>query len=269
MPSVRSDDRGFTLVGLLVVVAVINISFALAMKSWSTIDQRANEAELIWRGEQIARAIICYSGSDAGEPLERLEQLVEASCLRRLFPDPMTKSGEWRILRQSDLEDGTIAALLGQADEAEGDAEGGFGRNSEFGSGGSGIGSGLSILGGSSGSSTATGGSGGTASFGSGAGGRDRDRGGSGSPLGGSRGGSLLQSGFDGGGDIIGVMSKHTGETLRVYAEQDRYERWLFLSTGPPGVGDAEPGVQGPGGGAPDAPEPERGAGPSRRRGIE
>ena len=64
-------------------------------------------------------------------------------------------------------------------------------------------------------------------------------------------------------------MSTHKGEAFRVYGEQDRYERWLFLSTGPPGAGAGEPGVQGPGGDASGAPEAAPGARGSRRRGLE
>ncbi|NKB87427.1 MAG: hypothetical protein GKS06_04320 [Acidobacteria bacterium] len=112
--SIRAED-GYTLVGLLIVVAVVNISLAVAVTSWRTLDQRAREAELIWRGEQIAQAIACHAATAAGEPLENLEQLVESNCLRRLYRDPMSTDGEWRVLRRSDIADGTIAALRGES----------------------------------------------------------------------------------------------------------------------------------------------------------
>lgn len=109
----RDAQSGFTLVGLLVVVAVINVAMAVAATSWVTLDKRAREAELIWRGQQIATAIDCFGREHATEALEKLEQLVEANCLRRLYPEPFARDGEWRVLRQQDLADGTIAALLG------------------------------------------------------------------------------------------------------------------------------------------------------------
>jgi len=119
-PQLKTEPRrthgqeGYTLVGLLIVVAVVNIALAVAVTSWRTLDTRAREAELIWRGEQIARAIACHGATEASEPLEKLEQLVESSCLRRVYRDPMSRDGEWRILRQADVTDGTIAALQGQ-----------------------------------------------------------------------------------------------------------------------------------------------------------
>ena len=115
----RGDDAGFTLVGLLVVVAVINLTMMVAVTSWVTLDKRAREAELIFRGQAIAGAISCYQLNNAGQPLQRLDQLVETSCLRRLYRDPMVKGGEWRILRQDDLANGTIAQLLGLETEQD------------------------------------------------------------------------------------------------------------------------------------------------------
>ena len=106
-------DTGFTLVGLLIVVAIVNLVLAAVVTSWVTLDRRAREAELLWRGQQIARAIDCYNRDNGTEPLERLEQLVQADCLRRVYRDPMSKRGQWRILTQQDLAYGTIAALLG------------------------------------------------------------------------------------------------------------------------------------------------------------
>lgn len=108
-------ERGYTLVGLVIAVAIVNVSLAVAVTSWTTIDRRASEAELIWRGQQIGRAIACYQANSPTQPLTKLEQLVEANCLRRLYSDPMVKDGKWRILTQQDVQDGTVAALTGQA----------------------------------------------------------------------------------------------------------------------------------------------------------
>ncbi len=115
----ESHDAGFTLVGLLIAVAVINVTMMVAVTSWVTLDKRAREAELIFRGQAIAGAISCYQQNNAGQPLQRLDQLVETSCLRRLYRDPMVKGGEWRILRQEDLANGTIAQLLGLETEQD------------------------------------------------------------------------------------------------------------------------------------------------------
>lgn len=94
--------RGFTLLGLLVVIAVINIGLGVAATSWAIINKRAKETELIWRGQQYVRALQCHRQQTGGLP-DELEELLESDCIRALYPEPMHKGGEWRIIRESDL----------------------------------------------------------------------------------------------------------------------------------------------------------------------
>ena len=89
------SELGYTLVGLMVVVAVINVSLAVAVTSTRTLARRAREAELIWRGQQIARAVGCYEQANAGEPLTRLEQLVSSPGISR--PD----GARWTVAHSS------------------------------------------------------------------------------------------------------------------------------------------------------------------------
>ncbi|MFQ5743793.1 MAG: type II secretion system protein [Acidobacteriota bacterium] len=106
---------GFTVLGLLVLVAIVNVTLALAATSWVTIDRRAREAELIWRGQQYVRAINCYQ-RDKGEAPTDLEDLIEADCIRRLWPDPMSKDGEWQVIRASQARaagDGSRGSAVG------------------------------------------------------------------------------------------------------------------------------------------------------------
>lgn len=102
------DEQGFTLLGLMVVVALINIGLAVAVTSWVTIDKRAQEAELIFRGQQYVRALRCHQQQEGGLP-EDLDELLETDCIRALYPDPMSSSGEWRVIRESDLEELAVA----------------------------------------------------------------------------------------------------------------------------------------------------------------
>lgn len=214
-PAVRRarGQEGYTLVGVLILVAIVNIGLAVVVTSWRTIDTRAREAELIWRGEQIARAIVCHGVTEATEPLEKLEQLVESNCLRALYLDPMSRDGKWRILRQSDVTDGTIAALQGQPAP---DAEGAAGTVGFLGAGqrpGTAEGSGTPDTPGSGLQISVT---------------VERPSLQGGLSLGASTGG------VGGANTIIGVMSTKTGAATRVYRTYDKYERWLFL-----GVQDA------------------------------
>jgi type II secretory pathway pseudopilin PulG len=96
-------EGGFTLLGLLVVVVIINIGLGVAVTSWMIIDQRAKEAELIWRGQQYIRALQCHRDQTGGYP-EELDELLESDCIRALYPDPMSRGGEWRLLRENDLQ---------------------------------------------------------------------------------------------------------------------------------------------------------------------
>ena len=130
-PGRPAREEGFTIVGLLILVAIVNVMLAAAATSWITLDRRAREAELLFRGQAIARGIACHQAEHASEPLLRLDQLVKENCLRRAYRDPMSRDGAWRILRRSDLADPEIAALLGFAGPppaaAGGDAQAGAG----------------------------------------------------------------------------------------------------------------------------------------------
>lgn len=201
----NGKEAGFTLVGAMIAVLVVNIALGVAVTSWVTVDRRAREAELIWRGEQIARAIACYGQSDAGEPLERLDQLVEANCLRRLYDDPMAKDGKWRILTQQDVADGTVAALLGQPLPGEaGDAASPVGAMgplpaSQFGTRQPGAGQ---------------------------PGGTGRQSG-----FGGASGLGLRLSAATGGSQaIVGVVSTSDREGLRQYNGRRKYSEWAFVA---------------------------------------
>ncbi len=247
----RDRESGYTLVGLMVVVAVINVALAVAVMSTRTLGRRAREAELLWRGQQIANAIGCYEQANGGEPLARLEQLVDANCLRRVFRDPMASDGEWRVLRQQDVADGTVAALLGVE----------VGGDSLTAAGGSAVGAAsLSSAAGRSG--TPPGGAGG---FGSGSLtlGQQRPAVTAGSGAAGSAAArlpgrsSLRPAGSRGVGDnaIVGVVSSSTEESLRVYGDKTNYGQWVFLGGQAAATGaTTAPGAAFPGGRGPTAP---------------
>ena len=93
-----ADDAGFTIIVVLVAVVVTSILLSAAVTAWTHVMRRADEEELIWRGKQYAKAIECYVGRRAVPPTE-LEQLVEAQCIRKLYPQPLSKDGSWRLVR--------------------------------------------------------------------------------------------------------------------------------------------------------------------------
>ncbi|MDW7643644.1 MAG: type II secretion system protein [Desulfuromonadales bacterium] len=107
------NQRGLTLMMVLVMVTVVGLTAGLAGSSWKTVVQQAREKELLWRGEQYRKAIGSYYlfSSGAGQrPQARsypntLDDLLKdprsleiRRHIRRLYPEPMT-GGEWVLIR--------------------------------------------------------------------------------------------------------------------------------------------------------------------------
>lgn len=114
-----ADQRGSVLLMLLVVISLLGLLAGMAGSSWKTVVQRAKEEDLLWKGDQIRRAIGSYyefagAGAKNNQPgkqakvkayPESLEDLLEdpraletTRHLRRLYPDPMTGE-EWEPIR--------------------------------------------------------------------------------------------------------------------------------------------------------------------------
>jgi type II secretory pathway pseudopilin PulG len=104
----RGGERGFTYLGALVLVVITGIGLVSAHQYWSTLMKREKEKELIFRGDQICRAIDSYykatpQGRQPSYP-SRLEDLLKdprslesRRHLRKLYTDPMT-GGKWGII---------------------------------------------------------------------------------------------------------------------------------------------------------------------------
>ncbi len=56
----QGNDRGYAMAALLVSIGVMMVLMSVAMPVWRHEVQREKEAELIFRGEQYARAINLY-----------------------------------------------------------------------------------------------------------------------------------------------------------------------------------------------------------------
>ncbi len=81
---------GFTLVGVVVAIAVLTILIAAVAPSIATIVQRDKEIELVFRGKQYARAILAFQRRFGRYPnsLKELEQIKPRS-IRQLWKEPM------------------------------------------------------------------------------------------------------------------------------------------------------------------------------------
>ena len=93
----RVSEKGYTLVALIVAVAVVSVLMAAAVPIWSHVMKREKEKELLFRGNQYIEAIDRFYRKFGRLPL-KLEELHKTKCIRRLYPDPMTKDGKWELI---------------------------------------------------------------------------------------------------------------------------------------------------------------------------
>jgi type II secretory pathway pseudopilin PulG len=96
-------DRGFALLIVMMLAVVLLISLTAALPSVYTQGQREKEEELIFRGNQYARAIALFRRQFQRYPTS-VKELLKTSgfrFLRHEFPDPMTKKGKWRFIHAS------------------------------------------------------------------------------------------------------------------------------------------------------------------------
>ena len=95
----QRGDRGYAMAALLVMLGVMLVLMSAALPAWRFQARREKEAELIFRGEQIARSVYLYqrkNGPGAFPP--SLDVLVQGHYLRKKYKDPMTKDGEFQLL---------------------------------------------------------------------------------------------------------------------------------------------------------------------------
>jgi type II secretory pathway pseudopilin PulG len=106
--SAGSAERGFTLVGTLLLIAVLGAGMAAYGELASHAAQREREQELLFVGNQFRQAIGAYYETSPGGakryPL-KLEDLIEDKRhpmpkrhLRRLYADPMTGTPRWGLI---------------------------------------------------------------------------------------------------------------------------------------------------------------------------
>ena len=88
---------------LLVALAVMTLLSSVAMPTWRKLMQREREEELIFRGEQYARAVVLFQRKYGGGLPPNVDVLVEQRFLRRKYRDPMAADGEFQPLFQAAL----------------------------------------------------------------------------------------------------------------------------------------------------------------------
>jgi type II secretory pathway pseudopilin PulG len=100
-------QRGFTYLGVLLIVAVMGMGLVAFAELYSHAAQREKERDLLFIGKQFREAIGSYYNKSPGAKVypKKLEDLLEDKRfpmplrhLRRVYMDPMTGSTEWGLV---------------------------------------------------------------------------------------------------------------------------------------------------------------------------
>lgn len=202
----RRAEGGYAMAALLVSIAVMGVLMSVMLPAWKTLVQREREEELVFRGEQYARAVGLFQRKFAGAFPPSIDILVQQKFLRRAYKDPVT-GGDFQVLYQNSAmavpgmgrpgaggqpgAGGMAASRPGQITESPGLVPATTGPGGGLGgSTGGGLGSGTA---------------------------------------GGLGGGTATTAGPRGG--IIGVTSKSSKASFRLYKGRSKYNEWQFVYT--------------------------------------
>lgn len=108
----RRRERGFTYLGVLLVIALLGIGLSAASEVWSTTAQRQRMTQLAWVGEQYVQAIGSYYESSP-DGVKRypnsIEDLLEdrrvpfvRRHLRQQYANPLTGMVDWELVAAQD-----------------------------------------------------------------------------------------------------------------------------------------------------------------------
>ena len=86
----RGQPNGYAMVVLLISLSIMAIMMTVVMPVWRQTAQREKEAELVFRGEQYARAINLLQRKSVGALPPSIDFLVDQKFLRKKFKDPIT-----------------------------------------------------------------------------------------------------------------------------------------------------------------------------------
>jgi type II secretory pathway pseudopilin PulG len=93
-------EGGYALLIVMMLATILLISLTAALPNLYTAGQREREEELLFRGNQYARAIILFHRQFRRYPasVKELLQTNGIRFLRHAYPDPMSRTGKWRFI---------------------------------------------------------------------------------------------------------------------------------------------------------------------------
>jgi len=101
MRAARKNEGGFTLMELIIVMAIIAILVSISVPIYANMIRRAKEAVLKEDLHTLRTAIDSYTVDKEKAP-ESLDDLVQAGYLKAVPLDPMTQSSDTWITGESD-----------------------------------------------------------------------------------------------------------------------------------------------------------------------
>ena len=240
----RRSQRGYAMAALLVAMSVMAIVLSTAMPVYQTVARREREAELVFRGEQYARAIGLFQRKYGNALPPDVDVLIDQRFLRKKYKDPIT-GGDFQFLGPASPELAEALSTTPQQaqDTLRGRGAGGRGtQQSPFGR-----------AQGAQGAQSSQGAQGRGAGTQSGSGFTPIGRGSSFTPMGrGAQSAAGQAASAQAAGGILAVASKSTQTSMRLYNGKDKYNQWVFMAIqsslaagAPPGSGEQAPGGRG------------------------
>lgn len=230
-PNRSRRERGAALLIVVFFAAMMIVAASAAVPSVLTQGKREKEEDLIWRGEQYARAVKLFYRKNGRFPTS-MDELTkpqnDVRFLRRAYEDPMnTEDGSWRLIYV-----GANGQLIGSTTRSNAllnlpQRPGGAGPSPTGTTGGRPPGTGTTGTGTGTGSGSGTGTGTSNATPGT------------------------LGSGPIIGGNIIGVASKVAKSSIKVYKGATIYRDWEFIWDPTQDAALGGPGMQTPGIGTP------------------
>jgi type II secretory pathway pseudopilin PulG len=121
-------NRGYAMVMLLVAMGVMAVVWTTALPAWSQLAKREKEEELIFRGNQYARAIGLFQRKYANQSPPSIQVLLEQKFLRKKYKDPMVPDGEFQLLYQTVQQPGSSGRGQPAGSSGRGQPQGAQGR---------------------------------------------------------------------------------------------------------------------------------------------
>src|SRR5262245_13847027 len=125
-PSRSTSENGYAMVVLLVSLSVMAVMMSVAMPVWKQTAQREKETELVFRGEQYARAIALFQRKHGPGTLPpSINVLVEERFVRKKYKDPITNDDFAPILQGVSTQGNSSGQTSSQqAQQAQGQGRG-------------------------------------------------------------------------------------------------------------------------------------------------